>query len=88
MKKYFNQLLAVCSLTFLLLTSFAFVDTKEDTEETISELTKEKDQEEFKDCTFTIKGNYDGLEVDVEITVYDITWVECASLKLAVAALQ
>jgi hypothetical protein len=47
-----------------------------------------KEQQQLKDCSFTIKGNYDGLEVDVEITVYDISWVECAALQLTVKALQ
>jgi hypothetical protein len=38
----------------------------------------------FYDCTFTIKGTFDGVKVNLEITVYDITWAECGLLKLGV----
>jgi hypothetical protein len=34
----------------------------------------------FSPCTVTIKGNFEGIEVDLEITV-DATWIECAFLK-------
>ena len=34
----------------------------------------------FSPCTVTIKGNFDGIEVDLEVTV-DATWIECTFLK-------
>lgn len=36
------------------------------------------------DCTFTIKGTFNGVVVDVQITVSDVKFVECAALKLGV----
>ncbi len=36
------------------------------------------------DCTFTIKGNFAGTVIDVQITVSDVTWLECQALKLGV----
>ncbi len=36
------------------------------------------------DCTFTIKGNFAGTAVDVQITVSDVSWLECTALKLGV----
>jgi type 1 fimbria pilin len=35
---------------------------------------------DFSPCTVTIKGNFDGVEVDLEVTV-DATWFECVFLK-------
>jgi len=36
------------------------------------------------DCTFNIKGTFDGVKVDLRITVYDISIIECGLLKLGV----
>lgn len=36
------------------------------------------------DCTFTIKGNFSGTLVDVQITVSDVTFLECTLLKVGV----
>lgn len=44
------------------------------------------DNSKFLDCNLTIKGNFDGLEIDVVVTVHDITWIECQGLKAAVKA--
>ena len=35
-------------------------------------------------CTFTIKGTFNGTVVDVQISVSDVTLVECALLKAGV----
>ena len=85
MKKYFTKIIAVCLFSFICFTSLA---SSESSEESASSVETDDQLEQVKDCTFSIKGNYDGVEVDVEITVYDITWAECAALKVAVAALQ
>jgi hypothetical protein len=36
------------------------------------------------DCTFTIKGNFSGTLVDIQITVSDVTFLECTLLKMGV----
>jgi hypothetical protein len=37
-----------------------------------------------RDCTFTIKGTFNGIVVDVEITVSGVSLLECALLKAGV----
>ncbi len=41
-----------------------------------------------KDCTITIKGTFDGVEVDLEITISDTSTLECLWLKARVKALE
>ncbi len=43
----------------------------------------EIDKTKTKPCTVTIKGVFDGIEVDLEITV-DTSWFKCAFLKKGV----
>lgn len=38
------------------------------------------------DCEITIKGNFNGNEVDVVVTIYDVSWAGCQTLKLGVKA--
>ena len=40
-----------------------------------------------RDCTVKIKGNINGHEVDLEITISDVSWVKCRALQLGVAAM-
>lgn len=40
--------------------------------------------QDLVDCTVRIKGTFDGVKVDVEITVYDVTWLECQALKIGI----
>ena len=40
--------------------------------------------QEAYDCTFKIQGTFDGVKVDVDITVYDVGRIECGLLKLGV----
>ncbi|MFQ3214932.1 MAG: hypothetical protein ACJAT1_001984 [Marivirga sp.] len=84
MRTYINKTLVIGVLFFVSFTSFGL----EKSDEKPTSSAEVKEQQQLKDCSFTIKGNYDGLEVDVEITVYDISWVECAALQLTVKALQ
>lgn len=42
--------------------------------------------EELMDCTFTIKGNFGGTDVNVTVTVSNVSLVECALLKAGVKA--
>lgn len=39
---------------------------------------------EDMDCSVSIKGKYAGVEMDLEITIYDISLFECGLLKLGV----
>ena len=41
----------------------------------------------MKDCTVKIKGNFDGVEVDIEVTVYDVSWTKCTLFQLGIKAL-
>lgn len=36
------------------------------------------------DCSFTIKGTFNGIAVDVEVTVSGVSLIECAILKAGV----
>ncbi|WP_298949991.1 hypothetical protein [uncultured Nonlabens sp.] len=38
------------------------------------------------DCTVTISGTFDGVEVELEITIEDVTYLGCGILKAKVAA--
>jgi hypothetical protein len=38
----------------------------------------------FYNCEITIKGNFEGTKVDVVVTIYDVSWAGCQTLKLAV----
>lgn len=49
-----------------------------------SQFTSQQEHQDLYDCTFNIKGTFDGVKVDLQITVYDISWVECGLLKLGV----
>jgi len=40
------------------------------------------------DCTIRITGTFDGVEVDVEITIHDVTWVGCKLLQAGIRALE
>ena len=40
-------------------------------------------KEELKPCTVHIKGTFDGIEVDLEVTV-DASWLECTFFKRGV----
>lgn len=42
------------------------------------------ENQDLMDCTFGIKGTFDGVKVDVQITVSDVSWLECGALKLGV----
>ena len=35
-----------------------------------------------------ITGTFDGIEVDVEITIHDVTWVGCKLLQAGIRAIQ
>ncbi len=53
-----------------------------------SDLLEISDKVEFcnkepRPCTVTIKGVFDGIEVDIEVTV-DASWFECTFLKSGV----
>jgi hypothetical protein len=37
------------------------------------------------DCTAKVKATFDGVEVDLEITVFDVSFVSCAAFRAAVA---
>lgn len=43
-----------------------------------------KNSKDFYDCEVTVKANVDGNKVDVVVTIYDVSWVGCQSLKAAV----
>lgn len=45
-----------------------------------------KNEQSLYDCEITIKGNFDGNEIDIVVTIYDVTWAGCQTLKLAVKA--
>ena len=36
------------------------------------------------DCEVKVKGNFEGTKVDVVVTIYDVSWGGCQTLKLAV----
>lgn len=40
----------------------------------------------FGDCVLTIKGNYGGHQVDVVVTISDVSLVKCLALKAGIAA--
>lgn len=40
----------------------------------------------FRDCVLTIKGNYGGHQVDVVVTISDVSYVKCLALKTGIAA--
>ncbi|PJB52158.1 hypothetical protein CO100_00350 [Candidatus Berkelbacteria bacterium CG_4_9_14_3_um_filter_33_5] len=42
---------------------------------------------EFYDCQITIKGNFEGTQVDVVVTIYEVSWAGCQTLKVAMKAL-
>ncbi len=73
-KKIFTAL-----LSFLFIGVFAKEFTKQNKQ--IEGVTEIESQKPLGDCTFTIKGNFDGVEVDLEITVSDVSWLECKVLK-------
>lgn len=39
------------------------------------------------DCEITIKGDFDGNKVDVVVTISDVSWVGCQTIKAVVKAL-
>ena len=41
-------------------------------------------EEDLLDCTVIIKGNYYGIEMDLEITVYNVSLFECGLLKVGI----
>jgi hypothetical protein len=55
-----------------------------ETEQGFEDLQSLEHGQELMDCTFTIKGTFDGVKVDLQITVYDVSWLECGALKLGV----
>ncbi len=40
------------------------------------------------DCAIRIRGTFDGVEVDVEITIHNVTWVGCKLLQTGIRALE
>lgn len=36
----------------------------------------------FVDCTITVQGTFNGVEVDVEVTISDVSWLKCQAVKL------
>ncbi|MBU2997809.1 hypothetical protein KO500_15270 [Cellulophaga baltica] len=41
----------------------------------------------LKDCAVQIEGNFDGVEVDIEVTIYDVSWGKCTLFQLGIKAL-
>lgn len=41
-------------------------------------------EEDLMNCTVSIKGKYFGIDMDLEITVYDVSLFECGLLKVGV----
>lgn len=77
------RILLTSAILFFATISFASTDSNRINNE--AEVKLEKfDVQQVMDCTITIKGNFDGVEVELEITVADISWLECASLRTAV----
>lgn len=54
-------------------------------ENKVVKLKKSKNQV-FRDCVLTIKGNYGGHQVDVVVTISDVSYVKCLALKTGIAA--
>jgi Fe-S cluster assembly scaffold protein SufB len=64
------------------------ISTKGTSEVVISNLAKDSSQETHKvgDCTFKVKGTYQGHTFDVEVTISDVSWVKCAAIKVGIIA--
>jgi hypothetical protein len=45
------------------------------------------ENEELYDCEITVKGNFEGNQVDIVVTIYDVSWAGCQTLKAAVKVL-
>lgn len=35
-----------------------------------------------RDCTVKVKGTFNGVEVDLEVTISDVSWFQCQAIKL------
>ncbi len=66
----------------LILLSFFLFSFFLDGEKTDLDLSKS-----LRDCTVHIEGTFDGVEVDVEVTISDTSWLKCQALKAKVALL-
>jgi hypothetical protein len=40
------------------------------------------------DCVIRITGTFDGVEIDLEITIHDVTWVGCKLLQAGIRAME
>jgi len=70
-----KSILIICFSLFAIASSFASSGS-------IEFFHKEK-VEILKPCTVEIKGDFDGVEVDLEVTV-DASWIECTFFKRGV----
>ena len=62
-------------------------ELKFDKVENHSILISKSNNEDVYDCEITIKGNFEGNQVDVVVTIYDVSWAGCQTLKAAVKVL-
>ena len=56
------------------------------TESQYSETTT--DAEADRDCLVTVKGNFQGVEINVELTISDTSYLDCLGLKIKIKALE
>ncbi|MCZ8091344.1 MAG: hypothetical protein O9282_13135 [Flavobacterium sp.] len=62
-------------------------ELKFDKVENYSIVISKNNNEVVYDCEITIKGNFEGNQVDVVVTIYDVSWAGCQTLKAAVKVL-
>ncbi|WP_353147364.1 hypothetical protein [Flavobacterium sp.] len=49
-------------------------------------ISKNKNEDVYN-CEITIKGKFEGNQVDVVVTIYDVSWAGCQTLRAAVKIL-
>lgn len=70
MKKY------VIILFFTVLTTFSFGNNHIQLNESYIE------NIDYGDCTVKVEGTFEGVEVDLEITISDVPWLKCQAFRI------